>query len=52
MPFSFFLTTEAVESWRKTKLHEAKRLMLGDKNLTLEISLDDAGRIPFSEHAF
>ncbi|CAO2834205.1 unnamed protein product [Amaranthus hypochondriacus] len=33
---------EAVESWRKTKVHEAKRLMLGDKNVTLEISLDDA----------
>ncbi|XP_021848843.1 uncharacterized protein [Spinacia oleracea] len=33
---------EAVENWREVKLHEAKLLIIGEKNVTLMISPDDA----------
>lgn len=33
---------EAVENWREATLHEAKLLILGEKNVTLMISPDDA----------
>ena len=47
----YSLRTEAVENWRIAKLHEANQMILGQENVTLAISSDEAGVLNRTSHS-